>query len=131
MVPGHADPDGWYALGDIGWLDDNGYLYLGGRLDGMINTGSYHVYPGEVEEAITAAPGVKATLVRGEPDPTWGQAVTAYVVPTDPDAATTLPTTLRPLLEQRLARYKLPKRIHLIPSLDAIPPHPDPQPPPG
>ena len=104
---------------------------LGGRLDGMINTGSYHVYPGEVEEAITATPGVKATLVRGEPDPTWGQAVTAYVVPADPDAATTLPTTLRPLLEQRLARYKLPKRIHLIPSLDAIPPHPDPQPPPG
>jgi fatty-acyl-CoA synthase len=131
VVPGHADPDGWYALGDICRLDDNGYLFLGGRLDGMINTGSYHVYPGEVEEAITAAPGVEATLVRGEPDPTWGQAVTAYVVPTDPDAATTLPTTLRPLLEQRLARYKLPKRIHLIPSLDAIPPHPDPQSPPG
>jgi fatty-acyl-CoA synthase len=131
VVPGHADPDGWYALGDICWLDDDGYLFLGGRLDGMINTGSYHVYPGEVEEAITAAPGVKATLVRGEPDPTWGQAVTAYVVPADPDAATTLPTTLRPLLEQRLARYKLPKRIHLIPSLDAIPPHPDPRPPPG
>jgi acyl-CoA synthetase (AMP-forming)/AMP-acid ligase II len=45
VVAEYADPDGWCALGDVAWLDEAGYLYLGGRLDGMINTGSYHVYP--------------------------------------------------------------------------------------
>lgn len=47
----------------------DGYLYLGPRLDGMINTGSYHVYPQEVRDAITALPYIRAALVRGEDDP--------------------------------------------------------------
>ncbi len=81
VVADWADPDGWCGLGDLARLDDDGYLYLGGRLDGMINTGSYHVYPQEVQDAITALPYAQAALVRGEEDPTWGQAVTAYVVP--------------------------------------------------
>ena len=61
-----ADPDGWCALGDIVRRDEDGYLYLSGRLDGMINTGSYHVYPREVEDAIAAFAGVREVLVRGE-----------------------------------------------------------------
>ncbi len=67
MVAEYADPDGWCALGDVVGQDDAGYLYLGGRLDGMINTGSYHVYPREVEEAIAAVPGVREARVRGRP----------------------------------------------------------------
>jgi acyl-CoA synthetase (AMP-forming)/AMP-acid ligase II len=120
VVDEFADPDGWCGLGDLGSLDDDGYLYLEGRLDGMINTGSYHVYPGEVEEAITAAPGVRGALVRGEPDPTWGQAVAAYVVPS-PDAPDDVIGVVRAACEARLARYKVPKRFHLVPSLDAVP----------
>jgi acyl-CoA synthetase (AMP-forming)/AMP-acid ligase II len=124
VVAEYADPDGWCALGDVAWLDEAGYLHLGGRLDGMINTGSYHVYPREVEEAIAAVPGVRSTLVRGEPDPTWGEAVTAYVVPEDPATGQQLTERIRRALEARLARYKLPKRLHLVGSLDALPPGP-------
>ena len=111
-----ADPDGWCALGDIVRRDEDGYLYLSGRLDGMINTGSYHVYPREVEDAIAAFAGVREVLVRGEADLVWGHAVTAYVVLT-PDAAENLVDTLRPALERRLARYKIPKRFHIVSTL--------------
>jgi acyl-CoA synthetase (AMP-forming)/AMP-acid ligase II len=69
VVAEYADPDGWCALGDVAWLDQAGYLYLGGRLDGMINTGSYHVYPREVEEAIAAVPGVKGRWSAANPTP--------------------------------------------------------------
>jgi fatty-acyl-CoA synthase len=124
VVADYADPDGWCALGDVAWLDQAGYLYLGGRLDGMINTGSYHVYPREVEEAIAAVPGVQGALVRGEPDPTWGEAVTAYVVPDDPTSGEQLTERIRRALETRLARYKLPKRLHLVDSLNTLPPGP-------
>ena len=57
-------------------------------------------------------------LVRGEPDPTWGEAVTAYVVPEDPTAGEQLTERIRHALEARLARYKLPKRLHLVGSLN-------------
>jgi acyl-CoA synthetase (AMP-forming)/AMP-acid ligase II len=119
VVAGWADPDGWCGLGDLARLDDDGYLYLGQRLDGMINTGSYHVYPQEVEDAITALPYVQAALVRGEKDPTWGQAVTAYVVPA-PGAPGELAHVIREALKHRLASYKIPKRVILVPKLEDI-----------
>jgi fatty-acyl-CoA synthase len=115
-----ADPDGWCALGDVVRRDEDGYLYLGGRLDGMINTGAYHVYPREVENAITHVAGVREALVRGEADPIWGQAVTAYVVPA-PEATDNLVDTIRQALERRLARYKIPKRFHVVSSLGDLP----------
>jgi acyl-CoA synthetase (AMP-forming)/AMP-acid ligase II len=121
VVPGWADPDGWCGLGDLAKVDDDGYLYLGQRLDGMINTGSYHVYPQEVQEAITALPYVRAALVRGEDDPTWGQAVTAYVVAA-PDAPGELDPRIREALRQRLASYKIPKRVILVSALEDIAP---------
>jgi acyl-CoA synthetase (AMP-forming)/AMP-acid ligase II len=121
VVADYADPDGWCALGDVAWLDDSGYLHLAGRLDGMINTGSYHVYPREIQDAIAAVPGVRQALVRGEPDPTWGQAVTAYVVADDPATAAQLPAAITAALERRFARYKLPKRLHLVDAIDAVP----------
>jgi fatty-acyl-CoA synthase len=121
VVTDWADPDGWCGLGDLARLDDDGYLYLGGRLDGMINTGSYHVYPREVEDALTALPYVRAALVRGEEDPVWGQAVTGYVVPA-PDAPEELDAVIREALRQRLASYKIPKRIVCVAGLDDLAP---------
>jgi acyl-CoA synthetase (AMP-forming)/AMP-acid ligase II len=121
VVTDWADPDGWCGLGDLAKLDDDGYLYLGKRLDGMINTGSYHVYPQEVQDAITALPYARAALVRGEEDPTWGQAVTAYVVPT-PDAPEDPAQVIREALKHRLAPYKIPKRVIPVPSLEDIRP---------
>ena len=129
VVADWADPDGWCGLGDVARLDDDGYLYLGGRLDGMINTGSYHVYPREVEEALTALPQVRAALVRGEPDPAWGQAVTAYVVPAgaragdaavEAEADPELAETIRAALRDRLAAYKIPKRVILVSKLEDV-----------
>ena len=119
VVTDWADPDGWCGLGDLARLDDDGYLYLGKRLDGMINTGSYHVYPQEVEEAITSLPYVHAALVRGEEDPTWGQAVTAYVVPAA-DAPADLAEQIRQALQHRLARYKIPRRVCPVQHLEDI-----------
>jgi acyl-CoA synthetase (AMP-forming)/AMP-acid ligase II len=123
VVADWADPDGWCGLGDLARLDDDGYLYLGPRLDGMINTGSYHVYPQEVRDAITALPYVRAALVRGEDDPVWGQAVTAYVVAA-PDAPRELGQGIREALKQRLASYKIPKRVIPVPALEDITPRP-------
>jgi acyl-CoA synthetase (AMP-forming)/AMP-acid ligase II len=118
VVREYADPDGWCALGDLASRDEGGYLRLHGRLDGMINTGSYHVYPAEVEEAIRTLLPVRDVRVVGEADPVWGQAVTAYVVPEEgrelPDGA-----ALRERLATRLARYKVPKRVEAVSQLPA------------
>lgn len=121
VVADWADPDGWCGLGDLARLDDDGYLYLGPRLDGMINTGSYHVYPQEVQDAITALPWVRAALVRGEDNAVWGQAVTAYVVAA-PDAPGELEQGIREALRQRLASYKIPKRVIPVAALEDITP---------
>jgi acyl-CoA synthetase (AMP-forming)/AMP-acid ligase II len=116
-----ADPDGWLGLGDLARADEAGYLYLEGRLDGMINTGSYHVYPGEVQEAIAAIPGVAQTLVRGEPHPRWGQAVTAYVVPESPTGGDALVARVGEELPKRLAPYKIPKTVRVVERLPESP----------
>lgn len=83
----------------------------------MINTGSYHVYPVEVRDALEAHADVAQALVRGEPDPLWGQAVTAYVVPTTP--APNLVDELKTRLRAQLAPYKVPKVIHIVDKMPA------------
>jgi acyl-CoA synthetase (AMP-forming)/AMP-acid ligase II len=118
-VKEYSDPDGWCALGDVVERDEGGYLRFLRRLDGMINTGSYHVYPREVEDAIRATPGVRDVAVVGEPDPRWGQRVVAYVV-ADPAARESIEPLLSAALPGRLARYKHPKQIHLVDSLSDL-----------
>lgn len=113
----YADPEGWCSLGDVVYLDDEGYLHLAGRLDGMINTGSYHVYPQQVVEAIEAVPGVAAAKVTGEEHPVWGQAVTAHVVPDSDEAWDDLLARLNEVLPTRLARYKIPKEFRQVETL--------------
>ncbi len=108
--PAFTDPDGWCSLGDLATVDDDGYVRLHGRVDGMINTGSYHVYPQEVEEAIRELPEVLNVTISAVPDPKWGEAVLAtitwpsgYSPPDDGDLRTSLRT--------RLAHYKVPTRF--------------------
>jgi acyl-CoA synthetase (AMP-forming)/AMP-acid ligase II len=117
VSPQYADPDGWCALGDVAYLDNDGYVHLAGRLDNMINTGSYHVYPEQVAEAIRGVAGVTETRVVGEPDPVWGQAVTAYVVPDDPSRWDELVEALHVELPTKLARYKIPKAYRQVAEL--------------
>lgn len=73
--------DGWYYTGDLGQFDDEGDLWVSGRVDDMINSGGENIYPDEIERAIAGAPGIAQVVVAGTPDEKWGSAVTAFIVP--------------------------------------------------
>lgn len=101
--------DGWLHTGDLGRLDDDGYLYISGRVKDMIITGGQNVHAAEVEAAILAFPGVADCAVIGLPDALWGEAVTAVIVPA---AGTTIDAdALRAFCRERLAGFKTPKRV--------------------
>jgi bile acid-coenzyme A ligase len=102
---------GWESLGDMGWLDEDGYLYLGDRQQDMILTGGANVYPAEVEAAIQEHPDVRSCAVIGLPDDDLGNRVHA-VVEADPSVLT--PDALLAFLAERLARYKLPRSVELV-----------------
>lgn len=117
VVAEYADPDGWCSLGDLGRIED-GYLHLDGRLDRMINTG-YHVYPQEIEDAIRTVPGVAAVLVRGEPHPDRGTDVVAYLAGPAGARPEGLVEAVDTALRAAFARYKVPRRYHVV---DRLPP---------
>ena len=73
--------DGWFRSGDIGVLDEKGYLFIVDRLKDMIITGGENVYPREVEEALYAMPQIQECAVVGIPDKEWGEKVVAFIVP--------------------------------------------------
>lgn len=102
---------GWESLGDIGWFDADGYLYLGDRMADMILTGGSNVYPAEVEAAIQEHPAVKSVVVIGLPDEDRGASVHA-IVEADPAA---IPTDeLLRFAGERLAKYKLPRSVEYV-----------------
>ena len=102
-----ATDDGWESLGDMGWLDEDGYLYLVDRKTDMILSGGANVYPAEVEGAIDAHPAVRSSAVIGLPDEDLGQRVHAIV---DAPGGVT-ETELRAWLAERLVKYKVPRTI--------------------
>ena len=103
--------DGWYHTGDVGSLDDEGYLSIVGRLRDVIRTGGETVAPVEVEAVIAGHPAVAEVAVVGIPDPEWGEVVCAVVVPAM-DATVDL-AGVRAHCEGRLARHKHPRRLEL------------------
>ncbi|MEV0069039.1 AMP-binding protein [Amycolatopsis sp. NPDC050768] len=108
--------DGWIRTRDLARADERGYLYLVDRASDMIVTGGYNVYPREVEDALAAHPAVAESAVVGAPDPTWVEAVTAFV--SLRPGATVSEEDLRTHVRGRLAGYKVPKSVHVV---DAIP----------
>jgi acyl-CoA synthetase (AMP-forming)/AMP-acid ligase II len=72
--------DGWFPTNDAGWVDEDGFLFLDGRLDDVIVRGAENLSPGEIEETLAAHPAVREAAVVGVPDPEWGEAVAAAVV---------------------------------------------------
>jgi malonyl-CoA/methylmalonyl-CoA synthetase len=104
--------DGFFITGDVGRLDERGYLFIVGRAKDLIISGGYNVYPVEVETELDALAGVAESAVIGVPHPDFGEGVTAVVVPRS--GSTLDENALRAALEQRLAKYKLPKRIVFV-----------------
>jgi bile acid-coenzyme A ligase len=112
-VSGIVDADGYTALGDLGWLDDEGYLYLADRRVDMIISGGANVFPAEVEGALTEHPGVADAVVIGLPDDEWGERVHAIIAPANaPDAPPF--EELLAFCRERLAAYKVPKSIEFV-----------------
>ena len=107
--------DGFFITGDVGRLDERGYLFIVGRAKDLIISGGFNVYPVEVETEIDALPGVAESAVIGVPHADFGEGVTAVVVPRA--GATLDQDALRSALEQRLAKFKLPKRIVFVSEL--------------
>ena len=108
--------DGFVTVGDLGWLDEEGYLYIADRRVDMIVTGGANVYPAEVEAALSEHPQIRDVVVIGLRDPEWGRRVHAIVVPVDP-ANPPDPSDLISFAKERLASYKAPKTIEFVDSL--------------
>jgi long-chain acyl-CoA synthetase len=111
--------DGWLSTGDIGYVDDDGYLFLVDRKNDVIIRGGYNVYPREVEEVLYAHPDVLQVAVVGVGHPTLGEDVVALVVlragsSRDPDA-------LRAYAKERVAAYKYPRHVVLVETLPSGP----------
>lgn len=100
----------WFDSGDIGEIDEQGYVKVFARRRDMILSGGENVYPAEVEEALEALPGIKEALVLGLPDEKWGAIVTALLVAEDPKHLPTKEEIIRGL-RPLLALYKSPRRV--------------------
>ena len=108
--------DGWLRTGDAGSIGDDGLVTVAGRLDERIRTGAETVWPQEVEAALRDHPGVAEVAVAGRPDSDWGEHVVAFVVPASIDGPPTL-EDLRDHAAERIARFKAPRELVLLPEL--------------
>jgi O-succinylbenzoate-CoA ligase len=113
-----AFDDGWFRTGDIGEIDDEGYLYIKDRLKDMIISGGENIYPAEIESVIIGIPGVSEVAVIGLPDEKWGEIACAIVVA---DQSEISEQQIVEFCGTRLARYKLPKKVIFA---EAIPHNP-------
>jgi len=127
----HKDPDksassvnakGWSTLGDMGYLDENGFLYLSDRRTDLIISGGVNIYPREVENVLTLHPKVMDVAVIGVSDPEMGHAVKAVVQPADiKDAGPELAAELITYCRERLAHFKCPRSVDFDPELPRLP----------
>lgn len=100
----------WESIGDLGWLDDDGYLYMSDRRTDLIVTGGANVFPAEVESVMNGYPGVIDSVVVGLPDDDLGQSVHA-VVHAEPNVTE---DQLRDYLLDQIVRYKVPRTIEFV-----------------
>jgi long-chain acyl-CoA synthetase len=120
----HGDPaksaamvraDGRFTVGDVGWLDDDGYLFLSDRRVDLIIVGGTNIYPAEIEAVLTQHPGVTDAAVFGLPHPDWGQEIKAVVQPADGQQIDV--AELTEFARARLASFKVPASIDVDPAL--------------
>jgi long-chain acyl-CoA synthetase len=110
----------WLYTGDLGRVDEDGYYWFVGRKKNIIIRGGSNIAPGEVEAVLFQHPAVKDTCVVGKPDPAWGQTVTAYVSVKE-DFAPPTAEDLHAFAAERLAAYKVPEEIVILPDLPLNP----------
>jgi len=103
--------DGWCTLGDLGRIDDEGYLYIVDRIKDVIKSGGVNIYPSEIEEVLLTYPDVMEVAVIGIPDDRWGEAVHAIVM-MQPNVLLDVPALMAHCRE-KLADYKLPKSVEV------------------
>jgi malonyl-CoA/methylmalonyl-CoA synthetase len=108
-------PDGFFITGDLGTVNEDGYVHIVGRDKDLVITGGFNVYPKEIESQIDALPGVEESAVVGLPHDDFGEGVTAFVVARK-DAVVTEEAVLE-TLRGTLARFKLPKRVIFVAQL--------------
>ena len=119
----HRKPDltakalrgGWYHTGDLGKMDEEGFLYIVDRKDDMINAGAFKIYPREVEEVLYSHPVVQDCAVVGVPDDRLGQVPIAFVVTKEGKKING--ESLRDFCRERIANYKVPRRFHFTDEL--------------
>jgi malonyl-CoA/methylmalonyl-CoA synthetase len=105
--------DGYFITGDLGHIDEDGYLVISGRAKDLIITGGFNVYPKEIESLIDGKPGVIESAVIGLPHADFGEAVTAVIASADSIDEAALIAELR----KKLAGFKVPKRVIVVPEL--------------
>lgn len=111
--------DGWLHTGDVGMLDDRGYLYILDRTKDMVISGGSNIYPREVEEVLLTHPAIGEVCVFGVPDPKWGEAVKAVVVLKSGKQANE--KDVIDYCRERMASYKKPKTVDFVPTLPKSP----------
>jgi fatty-acyl-CoA synthase len=112
---GAAIRDGWFHTGDVGYFDEDGFLYICDRVKDMVISGGENVYPAEVENVLYQHPAIAEVAVIGVPDDRWGEAVVA-VAALKPGSALSL-EALQDFAGTQLARYKIPRRLELVEAL--------------
>ena len=111
-----AGRDGLVSVGDVGYLDEDGYLFLCDRKRDMVISGGVNIYPAEIENALIGMDGVRDCAVFGVPDDEFGERLFACIEP-EADAALS-PAAVQEFLRGRLANFKVPKDIQFM---DAMP----------
>jgi acyl-CoA synthetase (AMP-forming)/AMP-acid ligase II len=107
--------DGWRATGDLGWVDEDGYVFFAGRKDDMIIRGGENIAPAEIETVLMSHPAVDEAAIIGIPSDEWGQTVKAFVV-VKPNQKVSA-TDLQEFCRTRLASFKRPEQIEFIDGL--------------
>ena len=107
--------DGWFYTGDLGYFDEEGYLFVAGRKKDMVKSGGISIYPLEIESVIYSHPDILEAAVIGVPDPQWGEALKAVIVLKH--GAKITGEELQQFCKDRLSSYKVPKSVDFVSSL--------------
>ncbi len=107
--------DGWFHTGDIGYMDEEGYLFIVDRKKDMIIAGGFNIYPREIDEVLFEHPKIMEACAVGLPDPYRGETVKAFIVPRDGETLTEEEVVA--YCREKLAAYKVPKQVELVEEL--------------